>query len=96
VRPNYRNVAVPSSEELATPVLAARTASKLREQYRQALGEYERRRLATEAAKADPYIDRAVLLPYAADTREALQRVADLKASLREYGWTEEDLTTLE
>lgn len=91
-----RFVQAPSREDLAIPVVGARTAKQLAEQYRQAVGEYDRQRLVTEAAKNDPYTDRRDLASYAADTRAKLQRVADLRASLRQYGWLDEDLKTLE
>jgi hypothetical protein len=96
VYPDYSKVQAPTRDELAVPVVGARAARQLADEYRQAVGEYERQRVSTEAAKADPYIDRRDLRSYAANTRGALQRVADLKASLREYGWADEDLKTLE
>ena len=94
VRP--QKITSPSADELATPIKGARAAKQLADQYRQALGEYETERVSAQAASQDPYFSRHYLPALTSRAQDALQRVVDLKASMREYGWTEEDLKTLE
>lgn len=91
-----RKITSPSVDELSTPIKGARAAKQLADQYRQALGEYETARVSVQEARDNPYVSRQYLPTFTAQAQDKLQRVIDLKASMREYGWSEEDLKSLE
>jgi len=91
-----QNVISPTREELETPVVGARAAKNIADRYTEAARDYDRALAAVERQKQDPYASRADFGPLAADARAKLQRVADLRASLAEYGWRPEELSELE
>lgn len=90
------NVASPTKEELETPILGARSAKNLGDRYRTAAREYDRALAAVEAKRQDPYTSKTDIQALARNARDKLQQVADLRASLREYGWNFDEVSELE
>ncbi len=90
------NVVSPTKEELDTPVVGARAAKNIGDRYREAAREYDRALSAVEQKRQDPYTSRSDIQALARDARSKLQRVADLRASLREYGWGFDEVSELE
>lgn len=96
VAPRVQNVQRPSTAELNNPYLGAQTAMKLADEYRNTVAGYEAgadeiRRKVTPRSAADT-VDTSNMPALAKLQRERLQRVAELRASLREYGWKDEDI----
>jgi hypothetical protein len=90
------NVISPTKDELDIPIVGARAAKNIGDRYREAAREYDRALSAVEQKRQDPYTGRADIQALAQDARSKLQRVADLRASLREYGWGFDEVSELE
>jgi hypothetical protein len=80
----------PSEEELNRPVVGARRAYWIGEEYRTALKKYNDRRAAVETAKDKETIPSEDLAEMADAANRALRRVLRLRAELREFGWTDD------
>lgn len=87
--PRYRPDS-PTASELDVPMRGAATARALAQDYMRARqGQQDAVREYAQKA-ADPRFPRSRLTEYERGAQAALQRVAQLRAGLREFGWTDD------
>lgn len=99
VRPDPEAVERPTTEELENPYLAAQHAAELVRKYKQANDFYNKGALEiermTKPQSATEKVDKGALWGKAVSQRMMAKISANIAASLREFGWTDDDLREL-